>query len=243
VFNEGIDIDYAGNRSIANFSNGKLLYQPICWHLAIGIGIRKPTTLARSSIALQRNLSCESAGTSDATRIRLHNNPLALKSSAIWRVLSVERSATITISLVTPCGRRWHASRTDRRHLGRSCSSPRAGIRTTTCHFANFMHVPIDQFCDGQGSRFQRREKTRNRDDICGSQLCQGRFHHCCTRAVAHPTPERHIPRLHSADEPDQHFNIPQEARSRYLSILEDSAVRHDFAATVIETQKVKMDL
>jgi hypothetical protein len=78
VFNEGIDIDYAGNRSVANFSNGKLLNQPICWHLAIGIGIRKPTTLARSSIALQRNLSCESAGTSDTTRIRLDNNPVTL---------------------------------------------------------------------------------------------------------------------------------------------------------------------
>jgi len=41
----------------------------------------------------------------------------------------------------------------------------------------------------------------------------------------------QHIPWfLHSADEPDQYFNIPHEARSRYLKILKDSGVRYDFA-------------
>jgi hypothetical protein len=41
----------------------------------------------------------------------------------------------------------------------------------------------------------------------------------------------QHIPWfLNSADEPDQYFNIPQEARRRYLKILEDSGVRYDFA-------------
>jgi hypothetical protein len=41
----------------------------------------------------------------------------------------------------------------------------------------------------------------------------------------------QHIPWfLHSADEPDQYFNIPRETRSRYLKILKESGVRYDFA-------------
>ncbi|HTF65639.1 MAG TPA: metallophosphoesterase [Edaphobacter sp.] len=41
----------------------------------------------------------------------------------------------------------------------------------------------------------------------------------------------QHIPWfLHSADEPDQYFNIPREARSRYLKILKESGVQYDFA-------------
>jgi hypothetical protein len=41
----------------------------------------------------------------------------------------------------------------------------------------------------------------------------------------------QHIPWfLSSADEPDQYFNIPREARMRYLKILEDAGVQYDFA-------------
>src|SRR3984885_4093482 len=41
----------------------------------------------------------------------------------------------------------------------------------------------------------------------------------------------QHIPWfLHSADEPDQYFNIPRETRSRYLKILKESGVQYDFA-------------
>jgi len=41
----------------------------------------------------------------------------------------------------------------------------------------------------------------------------------------------QHIPWfLRTADEPDQYFNIPHEARARYLEILENSGVRYDFA-------------
>ena len=41
----------------------------------------------------------------------------------------------------------------------------------------------------------------------------------------------QHIPWfLHTADEPDQYFNIPREARMRYLKILEDAGVQYDFA-------------
>jgi 3',5'-cyclic AMP phosphodiesterase CpdA len=41
----------------------------------------------------------------------------------------------------------------------------------------------------------------------------------------------QHIPWfLRTADEPDQYFNIPHEARLRYLKILENSGVRYDFA-------------
>ncbi len=41
----------------------------------------------------------------------------------------------------------------------------------------------------------------------------------------------QHIPWfLHDADEPDQYFNIPIEARARYLKILEDAGVHYMFA-------------
>jgi serine/threonine-protein phosphatase CPPED1 len=41
----------------------------------------------------------------------------------------------------------------------------------------------------------------------------------------------QHIPWfLHDADEPDQYFNIPREARARYLKILEDAGVHYVFA-------------
>jgi predicted phosphodiesterase len=41
----------------------------------------------------------------------------------------------------------------------------------------------------------------------------------------------QHIPWfLHSPDEPDQYFNIPREARTRYLKILEDAGVQYVFA-------------
>jgi 3',5'-cyclic AMP phosphodiesterase CpdA len=41
----------------------------------------------------------------------------------------------------------------------------------------------------------------------------------------------QHIPWfLHSPDEPDQYFNIPHEARSRYLKILKDAGVQYAFA-------------
>jgi serine/threonine-protein phosphatase CPPED1 len=41
----------------------------------------------------------------------------------------------------------------------------------------------------------------------------------------------QHIPWfLKSADEPDQYFNIPHEARARYLKLFEDSGVRYNFA-------------
>lgn len=41
----------------------------------------------------------------------------------------------------------------------------------------------------------------------------------------------QHIPWfLHNADEQDQYFNIPHEARIRYLKILKDSGVRYAFA-------------
>jgi 3',5'-cyclic AMP phosphodiesterase CpdA len=41
----------------------------------------------------------------------------------------------------------------------------------------------------------------------------------------------QHIPWfLHTADEPDQYFNIPRETRMRYLKILEDAGVQYVFA-------------
>jgi serine/threonine-protein phosphatase CPPED1 len=41
----------------------------------------------------------------------------------------------------------------------------------------------------------------------------------------------QHIPWfLHDADEPDQYFNIPREARARYLKILADAGVHSVFA-------------
>ncbi|WP_263417259.1 metallophosphoesterase [Terriglobus albidus] len=41
----------------------------------------------------------------------------------------------------------------------------------------------------------------------------------------------QHIPWfLHDADEPDQYFNIPRSARTRYLKILKDNGVRYNFA-------------
>jgi 3',5'-cyclic AMP phosphodiesterase CpdA len=41
----------------------------------------------------------------------------------------------------------------------------------------------------------------------------------------------QHIPWfLNSADEPDQYFNIPKEARTRYLSLLKSHGVRYVFA-------------
>jgi serine/threonine-protein phosphatase CPPED1 len=41
----------------------------------------------------------------------------------------------------------------------------------------------------------------------------------------------QHIPWfLHNSEEPDQYFNIPREARNRYLKILKESGVRYDFA-------------
>jgi len=41
----------------------------------------------------------------------------------------------------------------------------------------------------------------------------------------------QHIPWfLHTADEPDQYFNIPHDARARYLAILDGGGVRYNFA-------------
>jgi 3',5'-cyclic AMP phosphodiesterase CpdA len=41
----------------------------------------------------------------------------------------------------------------------------------------------------------------------------------------------QHIPWfLHNGDESDQYFNIPHEARNRYLKILKESGVQYDFA-------------
>jgi hypothetical protein len=41
----------------------------------------------------------------------------------------------------------------------------------------------------------------------------------------------QHIPWfLHDGDEPDQYFNIPREARARYLKILQDAGVHSVFA-------------
>jgi 3',5'-cyclic AMP phosphodiesterase CpdA len=41
----------------------------------------------------------------------------------------------------------------------------------------------------------------------------------------------QHIPWfLRNQDEPDQYFNIPHEARNRYLKILKESGVQYDFA-------------
>jgi len=51
----------------------------------------------------------------------------------------------------------------------------------------------------------------------------------------------QHIPWfLHSADEPDQYFNIPREARSRYLKILKDNGVRYDFAGHLHQNSLAK---
>ena len=48
---------------------------------------------------------------------------------------------------------------------------------------------------------------------------------------VRHVVIFQHIPWfLHDADEPDQYFNIPREARSRYLKILKDAGVHYVFA-------------
>jgi hypothetical protein len=51
VFDEGVYIDYAGDRTITILGQGELLNQPICWYLAIGICVRQPTALARSFVA------------------------------------------------------------------------------------------------------------------------------------------------------------------------------------------------
>jgi 3',5'-cyclic AMP phosphodiesterase CpdA len=51
----------------------------------------------------------------------------------------------------------------------------------------------------------------------------------------------QHIPWfLHSADEPDQYFNIPREARTRYLKILEESGVRYSFAGHLHQNSEGK---
>jgi serine/threonine-protein phosphatase CPPED1 len=53
----------------------------------------------------------------------------------------------------------------------------------------------------------------------------------------------QHIPWfLHSADEPDQYFNIPHEARNRYLKILKESGVQYDFAGHLHQNSQGKDD-
>jgi hypothetical protein len=78
VFDEGVYIDYAGDRTITILGQGELLNQPICWYLAIGICVRQPTALARSFVAFQGNFSCEGTGSPDTTCIRLDYDPITL---------------------------------------------------------------------------------------------------------------------------------------------------------------------